>query len=119
MSARTDILDQPDRLRGPLVGSIALHAGMLAVFIGATVGHFFNGNVEHWGDPNGGRFGSVAVTPTATIPLYRPRAPENPVANDTKSQVPQEVAKPKAQTKPAVKAPDPTAIPLPSKNAKT
>src|SRR4051812_42914765 len=119
MSARIDTLDQPERLRGPLAGSIALHAGMLAVFIAATLGHFFNGSVEHWGDPNGGRIGSVAVTATASIPLYKPPAAANPVANDTKSQVPQAVTPPKPQAKAAIKAPDPSAIPIPSRNAKT
>jgi periplasmic protein TonB len=118
MSARIDTLDQPERLRGAFMGSIVLHAGMITIFVGATVGHFFNGNVEHWGDPNPG-FGSVAVTPTATIPLYRPPAPENPVAVDTQSQVPQAITKPKPQAQPKVKAPEPDAIPLPSRNAKT
>jgi protein TonB len=119
MSARIDILDQPERLRGPFVGSIALHAGMIAVFVGATLGHLFPGNVEHWGDPNGGRIGSVAVNAMPSVPLYKPPAPANPVANDTTSQVPQEVAKPKPKAQPKVKVPEPDAIPLPSRNAKS
>jgi protein TonB len=118
MSARTDILDQPERLRGAFMGSLALHLGMLGLFVSATVGHFFGSEVEHWGDPNGGRIGSVAVNAVKTIPLYNRPAPANPVANDTASQVPQEV-KPKAKPQPKVKVPDADAIPIRSRNAKT
>jgi periplasmic protein TonB len=117
MTARTDILDQPERLRGAFVSSLVLHLGMLGLFIGATFGHFFGGAIEHWGSPNPG-FGSVAVNSVKTIPLYNRPAPPNPVSNDTASQVPQEVTKPKAKPQPKVKAPDPKAIPLPSRNAK-
>lgn len=115
MSARTDILDQPERLRGAFWGSVALHAGMIGVFIGATVIQPF-GKVEHWGDPNGGRFGAVAVNSVPSIPLPNRGSVPNPVANDTESQVPQAPSKVKAQ--PKVKAPDPNAIALKSRNAK-
>jgi protein TonB len=118
MDGNTDILEQPERLRGPFVGSIVLHGAMLAVFVGATVGHFFARDAIQLGDPKGGGFGSVSVKAVPSIPIYHPPAPENPVAKDTTSQVPQAV-KPKAQPKQAVKAPDPNAIPLPTKNAKT
>jgi TonB family protein len=117
MTARADILDQRERLRGPFVGSILLHGAMLAVFVGATVGHFFGGQIEHWGDPNPG-FGSVAVNAVKTIPLYNRPAPPNPVAIDTTSQVQQEVVKPKPKAQPKITAPDPDAIPIPSRNAK-
>src|SRR5215467_7274340 len=107
MTARVDTLDQSERLRGPFLGSIVLHAAMMAVFVGATVGHFLGRNVIQLGDQQGGGFGSVAVTPTATIPIYHPPAPTNPVANDTKSQVPEPVTKPKPQPQPRVKVPEP------------
>jgi protein TonB len=119
MSSRADTLDQPERLRGPFMGSIMMHAGMFAVFAGATAGHFFGRNVIQLGDEKGGGFGSVAVSPVSSIPIYHPPAPANPVANDTTSQVPQPITKPKPKAEPKVKAPDPDAIPLPSKNAKT
>jgi protein TonB len=115
MSGRIDILDQPERLRGPFWGSVVLHAGMIGMFIAATVIQPF-GKVEHWGDPNGGRFGSVAVNAVPSIPLPNRGVVPNPVANDTESQVPQ--APPKMKAQPKVKAPPPDAIPLKSKNAK-
>lgn len=111
-----DILDEPERLRGPLIGSLALHGGAFAVFIGLTVLHPFSGTVEHWGDPNGGRFGSVAVSAVPAIPLPSRSSVPNPVASDTESQVPQAPSKLKAQKK--VEAPDPNAIALKSKKSK-
>jgi protein TonB len=69
-----------------------------------------------WGDINGGGgMGSVAVTPVARIPLPGRTGPANPVANDTESVVPAPPPKAKPQTK--VKAPDPNAIALKSRNA--
>jgi protein TonB len=118
MTARADILDQRERLRGPFVGSILLHGAMLAVFVGATAGHFLGRNVIQLGDEKGGGFGSVAVNSVPSIPLFNRPAPPNPVANDTTSLVPEAITKPKPQPKPAVKAPDPDAIPLPTRNAK-
>lgn len=120
MSAHGDILDQPERLTGPFVGSLALHFGLIGVFIAAAMGHLFSGNVEHWGDPNGGRFGAVAVNPVASIPLPNRSVVPNPVANDTESQVPQAAPKPKLkpQPKPKVAPPDPDAIPLKMRNSR-
>src|SRR4051794_18471650 len=115
MAARMDILDEPERLRGPFWSSVAMHAGLFGLFVAATVVQPF-GKVVNLGDPNGERFGSVAVTAVPSIPLPNRGSVPNPVANDTESQVPQAPSKPKAQ--PKVKAPEPNAIPLKSKNAK-
>src|SRR4029077_183021 len=114
-SARIDILDEPERLRGPFWGSVLLHAGMFGAFVAATVIQPF-GRVEHWGDPDGGRFGSVAVNAVASIPLPNRGVHPNPVAKDTESQVPQ--APSKAKPQPKAKAPEPDAIPLKSRTAK-
>jgi protein TonB len=115
MTQRIDILDEPERLRGPLLGSVAFHGGMIAAFIAMTV-ISPAGKVEHWGDPNGGGFGSVAVNAVPSIPLPNRASVPNPVANDTESQVPQAPSKVKAQ--PKVKAPEPDAIPIKSRYAK-
>ena len=89
---------------------------MIGVFVAATVIQPF-GKVEHWGDPNGGRFGSVAVN---AVPQHsaaesrrscRTRSPTTPSRRFRRRR-----SKTKAQ--PKVKAPDPDAIPLKSKNAK-
>jgi TonB family protein len=60
--------------------------------------------------------GSIGVNVVTTIPLPRPEGPANPLANDTKSIVPQEPAPPKP--KPEVKAPEPEAVQIPDKLAK-
>src|SRR5205823_6194628 len=91
------------------------HAGMIGAFIAFTVIHPL-GRVEHWGDPTGGGFGSVAVNAVPSIPLPNRGSVPNPVANDTESQVPQAPSKVKRQ--PKVKAPEPDAIPLKSRNAR-
>src|SRR5690242_18020770 len=115
MTARTHILDEPERLRGPFWTSMVLHAGIVGLFAVATTMHPF-GKVIQLGDPNGGRFGSVAVNAVHSIPLPNRGVTPNPVANDTQSQVPQAPSKVKPQ--PKAKAPDPDAVPLKSRNAK-
>ena len=115
MTQRYSILDEPERLRGPFVGSLMLHGGMIAAFVALTVIKPF-GKVIQLGDPNGGRFGSVAVNAVPSIPLPNRGDIPNPVANDTQSQVPQAPAKAKPQ--PKAKAPEPDAIPLKGRNAR-
>ena len=116
MTARIDILDQPERLRGAFWASVTFHAGMIGLFVGLTVYQPFGGKVIQLGDPKGGRFGSVAVNAVNTIPLPNRGAAPNPVANDTESKVPQ--APSKAKPQPKTKAPDPNAIALKGKNTK-
>lgn len=116
MTARTDILDEPEHLRGPFLGSLLFHGGLVGAFLALTTFHIL-GNVEHWGDPNGGRMGAVMVTPVNSIPLPNRGAMPNPVANDTQSQVPAPPPKQKAQPKPKPKATDLDAIPIKSRTA--
>jgi protein TonB len=115
MTARTDILDQPENLRGAFWTSVVLHAAFVGLIAGLTALHPF-GKVIQLGDPKGGRFGSVAVNAVPSIPIPNRGAQPNPVANDTQSKVPQ--APPKAKPEPKAKAPAPNAIPLKGKNAK-
>jgi periplasmic protein TonB len=117
MTARVDILDQPERLRGAFWASVLFHAGVFGVCVALTVFKPFGGKVIRIGDPKGGGFGSVAVNAVNTIPIPNRGAAPNPVANDTESKVPQAPAKAKPQPKVA-KAPDPNAIALKGKNAK-
>lgn len=114
MTPHVDILEQKERLGRSLSGSVLLHiavAGAVAAF--NFIGHR---SAVQWGDPNGGGIGSVAVNVTNRIPLPQRSGQVNPVANDTESQVPEPVAKPKPT--PKVQAPDPDAIALKSRNAK-
>jgi protein TonB len=116
MTTRVDILDQPERMRGAFWVSVAMHVGMIAVFAGLTIVKPFGANVVQLGDPNGGRFGSVAVNSVKTIPLPSRSNVPNPVASDTESQVPQAPSKPKPQ--PKALPPDPKAIALKGRGPK-
>jgi protein TonB len=114
MAQHADILDQQERLKGPFLGSIAVHVSVLAAMLGAAWVQARHPSAQ-WGDIRGGGFGSVTVNPVAQIPLPTESGPVNPVANDTESRAPTPPPKAKAQAK--VKAPPPDAIPLPSRNA--
>ena len=86
MTAQVDILAQPEPLRGPLLVSAALHAGLLVALIAQGV--VANRPSELWGNPNSLGGGSVGITPVSQIPLPARGGPVNPLANDTRSSVP-------------------------------
>jgi protein TonB len=116
MNSHADILDRPERVWGSFWGSVALHlsvaaAVLLATWIQARHPH------ENWGDIHGGGIGSVVVNVVARIPLPTESGPVNPVANDTESRAPEPPAKVKPQ--PKVEAPEPDAIPIFSRNARS
>ncbi len=109
------VLDAPQRLAKPFWVSLTLHL----VFFGALGAKAWQDRHRiSMGDPLGGKMGGLLVNPVDTIPLPNRGGPENPVANDTKSQVPTPPA-PKEKVKPAPKAhvPPPDAIPLKSNKA--
>ncbi len=114
MAPHIDILEQPERLRGYFLGSLALHVGIVASILAAN---WVQSRAPKFtfGNPNGGGFGSVAVNVVSRIPLPTETGAVNPVANETQSRAPEPPPKPKAQ--PRAKAPDLDAIPLPSRNA--
>ena len=109
--AHADILDQKESRRGPFTGAFLLHAGVIG---GLALYAWIGGHRESFGDPNAGG-AAVGVQVTKTIPLPH-SGPENPVAHDTKSEVPQEPAKQER----AKKEPPPPkdAVALKSKMAK-
>lgn len=106
-----DILDQKESLRKPFTGAILLHAAV----IGGLAGYAWIGaHRDSFGDPNAGGL-AVGIETVKTIPLPH-NGPENPVAHDTQSEVPQQPVK---QEKAKKEAPPPKdAIPLKSRNAK-
>jgi len=114
MTPHGDILDQPERLRGSFFGSVVLHVSVAAAVLGFSWVQAHTPR-EIWGSPNGGGIGSVVVNAVPRIPLPTQGGAINPVANDTESRAPEPPPKPKAQ--PRVQAPEPDAIPLPSRNA--
>lgn len=114
MASHIDILDERDPMGVPFFGSILVHIGIGVLLFGVTL---ILPNREHWGDPSGGRMGSVAVSPVASIPLPNLGVQPNPLANDTKSKVPEAKPLPKEKPKAKAKAPEPDAIPIPKKSA--
>lgn len=109
MNGHADILDQPDSLRKPLLGSVALHVGIVLFLVGFN--WWQNRGRMQFGDPNA-LGGAVGITPVSSIPLPRTGV-SNPLANDTESKVP---AKPKEKDVRRAEREEPDAIPLRSKN---
>jgi periplasmic protein TonB len=106
-----DIFDQQDRMGLPMLFAIALHFSVVASLF------FYN-----WLDSHRETFGAkdaggaaVGIQAVDAIPLQHSGMP-NPVANDSQSQVPQQVAKPVEQAKKEVVSKD--AIPLKTREKK-
>lgn len=114
MDPHIDVLAERDSLKRPLVGSLVLHGAALGAIVAMTVFNF--GKTVTWGDPNSTGGGTVSISPVKRIPLPGRTGPQNRVAVDTKSEIPEEV-KPKPKTKEAVRD-DPDAIALKSKPRK-
>jgi protein TonB len=117
MSAHADVLERPEPLTKPFWVSLTLH---IVILVGLVAGAWADRHRIRMGDPNGGGIGGMLVNPVASIPLPNRGGRENPVANDTQSQVPTPPApKEKAKPVPKVKAPPLDAIPLKSDKAQT
>jgi protein TonB len=102
-----DILDQPESLKRPLVGSLALHVSVAAAAVLFSIAR----PTEHWGSNTPGG-GSVVLNVMRQVPLPANSGIINPVANDTHSEVPEPKPEKVQQTK--VKEPPPDAIPIKS-----
>jgi periplasmic protein TonB len=110
--AHVDILDQSEPMGRPLAGSLALH---VSVFTAVVVTSWLGGKHDYWGDRNPGGGSSMVVNVVGQVPLPARGGVVNPVANDTKSEVPE--PKPDTVQKTKVKEPEPDAIPIQSRNA--
>jgi len=111
MTSNVHILEQPDSLKRPLFGSLALHISVFA----AVVLLSFTGRREFWGDRNSGGGSAMIVNVVGQVPLPSRSGRVNPVANDTESQVPE--PKPDKVEKAKVKEPEPDAVEIPSRAA--
>jgi periplasmic protein TonB len=111
MAPHVDILDQPDSLKKPLVGSVVLHASVAAAVVLLS---FTSGQHAYWGSNTAGG-GSVAINVLHQIPMPANSGAINPVANDTHSEAPE--PKPDTVKRTKVKEPEPDAIPLKSRAA--
>lgn len=99
MTADASILNEQDNVRGAFSRSAAFH---IAVIGGLALHAYLNGPGERFGSEDAGG-PAVSVTSVSNIPIPT-RGPENPVAEESKSEVPQEAAKPAAKE---VREPEP------------
>jgi len=111
MRQYVDILDEPESLRKPFVGSVLFHAGVFGLLI--LSGMTLQRHREVWGSQQLRAGEAVQVSPVHTLPLPARSGRVNPVANETESVAPQV---PKKETKPQVKQPERETIPLRSKH---
>jgi len=106
MPVHVDILEERESLRRPLLGSMALHAGLFSLI--ALYASMGQGGRVLWGNPHAlGAGSSVGITPVRQIPLPYREGATNPVANDTESRVPRP---PRAELERTAKPPEPDAI---------
>lgn len=101
MTAHSDVLDRSDPLRIPFWTSLSVHLLVIGGLVGGSI--IQNGWRIKLGDKNGGGFG-VLVTPVNSIPLPNQGGAQNPVANDTKSEVPAPLPKKEKAPPPPLKA---------------
>ncbi len=101
-----------DPMGKAFTGSLITHG--IAIGLLAASG-LFHLTKDNWGSPTASS-GSVGVNMVKTIPIPQREAPKNPLANDTKSIVPQAPAPVKLQKQ--VKAPPEHAIEIPDKVVK-
>ncbi len=111
MTAPGEILIPPERMRGAFLVALAMHAALIGgmIFSGWLAAHR---NV--FGAPDAGG-SSVAIETVNAIPLPH-HGPQNPLASDTDSEVPQAPAKPIERVK--EEKPPPDAVALKTKTAK-
>src|SRR5260370_15700852 len=109
----SDIFDQRESLRNPLLGSLALHVGVFALAAAYTM--YTQTHSETWGSNVTLGGGSVEISPVETIPLPSRQGLKHPLAHDSESQVPTPPAKPKEARRHEI--PEPDAIPTQTKAA--
>jgi periplasmic protein TonB len=108
MPADTDIFASEGNVRGPLIGSVALHAALFALALFGYLIPFNHG--ESWGGTTGGG-GAMSATLVSSIPLPRPQTDtQNVLANQSKGLT---ESKPKETPKE-----EPKAIPIPERETK-
>ena len=109
MAAGADIFDGETSLRSSLVGSCALHAGIVAL---ALFGYLIpSSRGENWGGTDGGG-GAMSATLVRSVPLpAQPTPTENVLANESKG-----LAQSKPKEVPEVE--EPKAVPIPEKETK-
>jgi periplasmic protein TonB len=114
MAVSADIFAEHDPWGGPIACSVALHALLFGVIVAYGIyGNFHKGN--SWGiSGTGGGGSAMSATLVSSISVPLPSNPEaaNVLANESKGL---------SQTLPApkIEQPEPDAIPIPARNAKS
>lgn len=108
-----DIFDRRDPLTASFLGSLTLHACLLAIYL--LVRFWAAERGEAFGDPHPSGGPAYAVSPTKTIPIPQKQAPPNPVAHDTESLAPTAPAEKTAEKPPPMVPPPLDAFQLPDK----
>ena len=111
MTQHADILDAPEPVRKFFFGAVAIHA---AVIGGMALNAWLATHGEAFGAKDAGG-GAVGIEAVNTIPLQH-QGQQNPLANDTESQTPQQPAKAIDRTK--AEKPPPDAIAIKSRQLK-
>lgn len=106
-----DILDERDPLGFPFVGSVLVHASVVALLF--TGWYWMNTVRQSLGELHPGGGPAYAVSPVNSIPIPRREATPNPVANDTQSTVPVAPAKQTVEKKQP--PPEPNAVEIADK----
>jgi len=111
MTQHADILDQRDPIGKPMAFAIGLHILVLASL---SLYNWWGSRSEAFGAKEAGG-GAIGIQAVESIPLQHQGMP-NPLASDTESQVPQQIAKPVEQAKKEKVSKE--AIPLKSREKK-
>jgi TonB family protein len=111
MTQHADILDTRESMNGAFWGAVILHLSLAGSFVAYT---YLGLQANPFGDPNAGG-AAVGIESVKSIPIAHEGAP-NPLANDSKSAVPQT---PQKQERAKVeKPPPPDAVALKLKQDK-
>jgi protein TonB len=100
-----DILDQPEPLNRAFIAALTLHVTLVA---GMGIYGWVSSHHEFFGAQNAGG-GAIGIEAVKSIPLPH-SGEQNPVANDTESQVLQQPAKPIEQAKEEKVSPNAVAL---------
>jgi TonB family protein len=105
-----DILDQPEPLSRAFMAALTLHVTLIA---GMGIYGWVSSHHESFGAQDAGG-GAIGIEAVKSIPLLH-SGPQNPVANDTESQVPQQPAKPLEREKEEKVSPNAVALKMKQK----
>ncbi len=111
MTHPADILDNSESMRGAFFAAVALHATAVA---GLALYGWMASHTESFGAKDAG--GAIGIEAVNSIPIPH-HGEQNPLANDTKSEVPQTPAKPLERVK-EEKLPPPDAVRLKTRAVK-